>query len=150
MKNTISNIVAVIWFFGVVIWALIFGYIFVLGIIFADISSMLKSGFSGGTIGYVMLIFLGLIFAITGWVPAFRKCYYKLPWLYPLCMFMMMYLTIVTIAEEILAKGFSVINPTRHVVTIVIMILQIIVCRVLMCIYLRKNPMIFHKYDRVE
>ena len=94
--------------------------------------------------------FAGLIFSITGWVPAFRRCYYKLPWLYPLCMMLTMHLFILSIAEVILAKGFAVMNELRHTITIIIMIVQIIACRALMCWYLRKNPMIIRKYDRVE
>lgn len=150
MKNKIANIFAVLWFFGVVIWTLLLMVFVILGIIFGDIVVMLKTGFSSSTIGFVFLFLTGLVFGITGWVPAFRRCYYKLPWLYPLSMMLTMDLLIISIAEAILAKGFQVINAPRHMATIIIMILQVIICRAVMCVYLKKNPMILHKYDRVE
>lgn len=150
MKNKIANIFAVLWFFGVVIWTLLLMVFVILGIIFGDIVVMLKTGFSSSTIGFVFLFLTGLVFGITGWVPAFRRCYYKLPWLYPLSMMLTMDLLIISIAEAILAKGFQVISAPRHMATIIIMILQVIICRAVMCVYLKKNPMILHKYDRVE
>ena len=150
MKNTVSNIFAALWFFGILLWTILFGIIVLLMIFFADIIGMLKSGFATQTIGLVFCFLAGLIFAITGWVPAFRRCYYKLPWLYPFSMMLTMHLFILSIAEEILAKGFSVISTPRHIVTIVIMVIQVVVCRIGMCIYLRKYPMVLHKYDRVE
>lgn len=150
MKNKIANVFALIWFFGVLIWTLLVMFIAILGILFGDIAVMLKSGFSSSTIGFVFLFLSGLVFGITGWVPAFRRCYYKFPWLYPLSMIMTMHLLVLSIAEAILAKGFQVISVPRHTVTIIIMILQVIICRIGMCIYLKKNPMVLHKYDRVE
>ena len=150
MKNKIANLFAVLWFFGVVIWTLLLMVFVILGIIFGDIVVMLKTGFSSSTIGFVFLFLTGLVFGITGWVPAFRRCYYKLPWLYPLSMMLTMDLLIISIAEAILAQGFQVISAPRHMATIIIMILQVIICRAVMCVYLKKNPMILHKYDRVE
>ncbi len=150
MKNTISNIFAVIWFFGVLIWTIFFGSIVVIMIFFSDIVGMLKSGFATQPIGFVFCFLAGMIFAITGWVPAFRKCYYKLPWLYPFSVILTMHLFILSIAEAILAKGFSVINASRHTIAIIIMIVQIVACRIVMCVYLKKKPMVLHKYDRIE
>lgn len=150
MKNIIANIFAVLWFFGVLIETIFLMLVVIIGVVFGDIVTMLTSGFTGSTVGFIFLFFAGLIFSITGWVPAFRRCYYKLPWLYPLCMMLTMHLFILSIAEVILAKGFAVMNELRHTITIIIMIVQIIACRALMCWYLRKNPMIIRKYDRVE
>lgn len=150
MKNAISNILAILWFFGVLIWTVLFLFIGNIMIFFKNIVGMLKTGFATSTIGFAFLFIAGFVFAITGWVPAFRRCYYKLPWLYPLSMMLTMHLGILSIAETILAKGFSVISAPRHVAAIVIMIIQVIACRALMCIYLKKNPMVLHKYDRVE
>lgn len=150
MKSVISNILAVIWFFGVLVWTILFGLIVILMIFFSDIMGMIRSGFATVTVGFVFCFMAGLIFAITGFVPAFRKCYYKLPWLYPLSMMMTMHLFILSIAETILARGFSVISTPRHITAIVVMIVQLFVCRMAMCFYLKKFPMVLHKYDRVE
>lgn len=150
MKNAILNILAILWFFGVLIWEVLFLFVVNIMLFFSNIVGMLKSGFATSTIGFMFLFMAGLIFAITGFVPAFRRCYYKLPWLYPLSMMLTMHLTILSIVEAIIAKGFQVISTPRHVVAIIIAIIVVIVCRVFMCIYLKKNPMILHKYDRVE
>ena len=148
--KVLSNLFAIIWFFGVLLWTLFFGTIAIPMIFFSNIVGMLKSGFSTLTMGWAFCFLAALIFAITGWVPAFRKCYYKLPWLYPYSMMMTMHLFILSIAETILAKGFSVISTPRHIATIIIMVIQIIVCRAIMCIYLKKHPMVLCKHDRVE
>lgn len=150
MKNAISNLLAILWFFGILVGTIFFMVIVILIIFFSNIIGMLGSGFSTPAIGFVFCFLAGIIFAITGWVPAFRKCYYKLPWLYPLSMILTMHLFILSIAEAVLAKGFSVISTPRHIAAIVIMAVQLIVCRAAMCIYLKKNPMVLHKYDRVE
>jgi hypothetical protein len=147
MKDKISNILAVLWFFGVLMWTILFMIIVILMIFFADILGMLKSGFSTPTIGFVYCFLSGIVFAVTGWVPAFRKCYHKLPWLYPLSIILTMHLLILSIAEVILAKGFQVINTPRHTIVIVIVIIQMILCRVAMCIYLKKKPLIMKKND---
>lgn len=150
MKNKISNIFAILWFFGVLIWTVLFLLLGNIMIFFMDIIGMLKSGFTMPTVGFLFLFLAGIVFAVTGWVPAFRKCYYKLPWLYPLSMILTMHTGILAIAETILSKGFEVISTPRHIVAIIIMIVQIIVCRALMCMYLKKKPMVLQKYDRVE
>ncbi len=62
----------------------------------------------------------------------------------------MMNTFILAIAESILAEGFSVIDETRHMIAIGIVIVQLVACRLLMCLYLKKKPMILHKYDVLE
>lgn len=150
MKNFLANTFAILWFFGVLIWTIFFTGIVIIMVFFMDIMGMINSGCSMSTIGFVFCFMASLIFAITGWVPAFRRCYYKLPWLYPLSMMLTMHLYIISIAEAILAKGYETMNPTKHTIALVIMIIQIIVCRVAMCIYLKKYPMVLKKYDRVQ
>lgn len=147
MKNIISSIFAILWFFGVLLGTMFFGIFALIAIFFINIVGMLKSGFPTQTVGFIFCFLAALVFSITGWVPALRKCYYKLPWLYPLCMMMTMHLFILSIAEVILAKGFSVINTPRHIAAVVIMIIQLIICRISMCIYFKKNPMVLHKYE---
>lgn len=142
MKDKIANIVAGIWFFGVLIETILLLIFCNLAIFFGDIIGMLSSGFPTSTIGMILLFCVAFIFGITGLVPVFRRCYFKLPWLYPLCMILTMHLTILAIAELILEKGFEVISTPRHITAIVIMIIQVIVCRVIMCIYLHKKPLV--------
>lgn len=149
MKDILLNILAVIWFFGVILGTIIIG-IFGLMMILGNMKVMLVSGFATSPYGYFLCFMGGIIFAITGWVPAFRKCYFKLPWLYPFGIILMMNTFILAIAESILAEGFSVIDDSRHMISIGIVIVQFIACRLLMCLYLQKKPMILHKYDVLE
>jgi hypothetical protein len=145
MKNAISNIFAFLWFFGVLLWVVLFMLIAVPMIFFINIMGMINTGFATSTIGLVFVFLSGFILAITGWVPAFRKCYIKLPWLYPLSSMLMIHLIILSIAEEILAKGYAVISAPRHTATLIIMIVQIIACRIAMCFYFYKKPLIVKK-----
>lgn len=150
MKNFILNILAILWFFPVLSFSLLFESFIFITIIWKTIPVMLISGFPSPMASGLPACFLfGTIYAITGWIPAFRRCYYKLPWLYPLTMMLTMNLFIVCIAELILRKGFEVISTPRHVFAIILMIVQIIVFRLIMCWYLKKNPMILHRYDRI-
>lgn len=150
MKRIIGNIFAVLWFFGVMIWVILFVALVDIMIIFMDIIGPIKSGFSSTTIGFIVLFIAGLVFALTGWIPAFRKCYYKLPWLYPTCMILTMHLFILSVAETIIYKGYTVISTPRHIAAVIIMIIQLIVCRAVMCWYLKKHPMVLKKYTQIE
>lgn len=147
MKNFLLNFSAIIWFFGVLLGTIVFLFFCMLMVAFTSIRVMLESGFSTPAMGVVFCFMGSLIFAITGWVPAFRRCYYKLPWLYPLTTIMMMDFFILAIAEVIVSQGFSVVDETRHTMTVVIMLIQIIACRAAMSIYIKKNPLLLHKYD---
>lgn len=150
MKRFLSNLLAILWFFGVIIWVLLFVALVDIMIIFMDILGPIQSGFSTTTIGFIVLFVAGFAFALTGWIPLFRKCYYKLPWLYPTSMILTMHLFILSVAETIINKGYTVMSTPRHVISIIIMIIQLVVCRVIMCWYLKKHPMVLKKYTRIE
>lgn len=140
IKTWISNIAAVLWFFGVLLWALLMLPL-VMMILPTDISTILKSGFSTQTIGYIFLAGFGLIFAITMLVPAFRKCFHKLPWLYPYITTLMADFTIIHIGIELLNYGYQVQSDSRHTLFLWLMISVMVVLRVVMCIYFHKKPM---------
>lgn len=150
MSDKIANIIAILWFCGVLIWALLFGVFALIMIPCYDIAGMLNSGYSKSTEGLIFCFILGIIFSITGLIPVFRKVYYKLPWLYPFSTMLIMNLFILSIAETILAKGFAIDSTLHHVMAIIVMSMQIIACRIAMSKYLKKYPMLIHKYDRLE
>ena len=137
--DVIANIFAIIWL-AVILVTILFDLFGIIGVFFGDIMGMIKAGVSLSTVGFLFLFLSGIVFAVTGWIPVFRRCYYMLPWLYPLCMRILMHLFNLSLAECILCKGFAVMNPTRHTVTIIFMIIQLVGCRALMCIYLKKHP----------
>lgn len=141
MKRWISNIAAILWFFGVLIWMLLMLPITIL-MLPSDITSILESGFGTQPIGFTFLLMFGLIFGITMLVPAFRKCFYKLPWLYPYITILTADITILAISIEILNYGYQVQSDSRHTIFLILMIAQIVVCRIALCIFCHKKSMI--------
>jgi len=139
MKNWISNIAAILWFFGVLLWALLLLPLAMM-MLPTDIPIILESGFSTQTIGYVFLAGFGLIFGITMLVPAFRKCFRKLPWLYPYITTLTADVTIICIGVELLNYGYQVQSDSRHTLFLWLMIGAMVLLRITMCIYFHKRP----------
>ncbi len=146
MKRWISNIAAILWFFGVVIWMLLMLFIALI-MLPNDIASIINSGFGIESIGFTLLLIFSFIFGITMLVPAFRKCFRKLPWLYPYITILTANITILAIGIQILNYGYQVQSDTRHMLFLVLMIVQIIVCRLAMCIFCHKKPIRIARED---
>lgn len=140
MKRWISNIAAILWFFCILIWILLLLLIALL-MLPRDITSIMESGFGVQPIGFTFLFIFGFIFGITMLVPAFRKCFYKLPWLYPYITILTADVAIIAIGIKILDYGYQVQNESRHTLFFILMIAQIVVCRVALCILCHKKTM---------
>ncbi len=140
MKKWISNIAAVLWFFGVLVWMLLMLPIIIM-LLPSDISTIIESGFAKQTVGFIFLMIFGFIFGITMLVPAFRKCFRKLPWLYPYITVLMADLTILSMGIELLNYGYQVQSDSRHTFFRWLMFVVVVVLRSAMCIYLHKKPM---------
>lgn len=136
------------WFFAVMIWVVMV-MIFGIPIVLNDIIVMIQSGFSTYASGLPVCISCGFFIILTNLVPPLRMCYFKFPWLYPLCSTLFMDLFILSVAEEIMSKGYEVLSKPRHIMTIVLMILQLIVCRFLMCAYYKKKSLTTGKVKQV-
>ena len=149
MKNTLANIVSTIWFVIVIVGTILLELLTIL-IIVSNLHVMLKNGVSTGSVGLTICFVVGGIYGLTGVIPFLRRSYYKFPWLYPFCTMLTMDLFIVSIAEEVLSKSFSVMNPARQSAGIVLAIILVVILRVLMCVYLKFKPMVLHKYDCIE
>jgi len=132
-------------------WFLFLGFILFLAgfstmmLVLHDIPGMVRTGFAGTTAGFAIFGTLSFVVMITGFVPVFRRCYYKFPWLYPFTTILMMNLFIAALAEFILGQGFSVTGSPRYEITICLMIIMVIICRFVMCFYLKKRPMVYQK-----
>ena len=148
--DIIADIIAIIWFIGVMLITLFFEMFMIFGVLFFDIIPMLKNGMPTTAIGFLVCFLVGIVYFVTGIIPVFRRCYYRFPWLYPLCMITTLHLYLLSIAELILAKGFSVLSTPRHVLTIVIMIVFVVAFRVVMCIYLKKRPLYLRKNENAD
>ena len=149
MKKWLSNIAAILWFIGVLMWFLLLMPIIIL-MLPRDISVIIESGVGIQTTGFILLMIIGLVVGITMLVPAFRNCFRKLPWLYPYVTILTADIAIIAIAEELLNYGYSVQSESRHTIFLILMIIQIVVCRIGMCIHCYKKPMVIARdeYER--
>ncbi len=138
LKNLLGNTAAAIYFLAVMWWMLIMLIFAPIGL-FSDINTILKSGFSTSNIGPAFIGVFGLFIGLSLLIPAFRKMYYKLPWIFPFVKILYPNVVIMSIATMLLNYGYEVQSPLRHNLFFIIMICQIIVCRALMCIYFSKK-----------
>ena len=146
VKNWIANLAAILWFFGVLIWVLL-TLPFVMIIVSGDMISLVRNGFSTSNASFDFLFVYGLVFGITMLVPAFRRCFRKLPWLYPYITILSADITFLSVAIAILNFGFTVQNDTRHIIFIILAVLQIVVCRLAMCFYCHRKPVKIARED---
>ena len=144
MKKVISNIVAVLWFISYVLPTILCLCFIPLGL-FMDINTIRSSGFSATNIGFVMFGVFGMLISITMMVPWFRKCFKKLPWLYSYVIIFLADILIMAIGIAILNYGYEVQSEARHTLFYVLMLVQMIVCRLAMCTYLKFKPLKYTK-----
>lgn len=143
-KNIIPAIILFIWCYFSFYISILMVLINSLRIIFVKIKPMLEEELAIPVFIQELdfLFGVGMIMAITGFIPLFRKAYLIFPWIYPYSMILLMDNAIFALAAIILEKGFSVINDLSHMPTIILMIIQIVVCRLAMCIYWYKFPIL--------
>ena len=146
LKRWISNIAAVLWFFCMLVWMVLVLPI-MLSMLPEDITTIMKYGFTMQTQGFAFLWIFAFVFGITMLVPAFRKCFRVLPWLYPYITILTADFIILAIGIEILNYGYQVQSDTRHTLFFWLMIAQIVVCRIAMCIFCHKKPMRIARED---
>lgn len=144
LKNALSNLVAILWFIGMV-FPLILCLCFIPLGLFMDIDTIRTSGFSTTNIGFLMFGAFGLMLSITMMVPWFRKCFKKLPWLYSYVIMFMADILIITIGIAILNYGYEVQSEARHTLFYILMLAQMIICRLAMCVYLKFKPLKYTK-----
>lgn len=137
MLESIKHFFAAMWFGIVLIPLMSFGgLIFVATII--SIVEMFFSGYSNRTMGLDYFQMSSFVFLITNLL--FRRCYTMIKKLYPLSIFALCNLFIISISEAIMSYGYEIADPTRHALTVLAIIIQFILCRVIMGLYFRKYP----------
>lgn len=125
MIRFLSNVIGFLWFF------LLYDIIILMGTVkwfemLGNIFTMVEQGWvSIQPDAFTTLLIVTFFYAVTEWVPSFRKCYIKMPWLYSFCTFLLANIFIFSVTEWILVKGLSVIITSRYVITIIIAIVQI-------------------------
>ena len=144
ITNVISNIVAVLWCISIVFPVVLCLCFIPLGL-FLDIDTIRSSGFSTTNIGFSMFGAFGLLISITMMVPWFRKCFKKLPWLYAYIIISMVNILTITLGIAIVNYGYEVQSEARHTLFFVLMLVQMIICRLAMCVYVKFKPLKYNK-----
>jgi hypothetical protein len=139
LKSVLGSAAAFIYFIFPMCFVLLFLIIYPLGFLM-DVSSIRGSGFAGPNYAASFIGMCGLFIGLSMLVPPFRKMYGALPWLYSFIKIFFIDFIILNIGITILNYGFEVNNSTRHTTFYIMMIIQIIICRLVMCIYFKKKP----------
>ncbi|MDN4608463.1 hypothetical protein [Sporosarcina highlanderae] len=139
MKSKLAAAAAILYFIfpmSIVLIILIFTPIMFL----SDVSTIRTAGFAGPQTGIAMIGICGLFIGISMLVPALRRMYRAIPWLYAFITIFFINVIIANTALMILNKGYEVTNSTRHTIFLILMIVFIIGARLAMSIYFKKRP----------
>lgn len=139
LRSILGSTAAFIYFVLVMWWILLMLLFAPLGLLM-DIQTVRSSGFSTTNIGMSFIGIFGLFIGLSLLIPALRKMYFKLPWMFPFVKILFVDVIIMTVATFILNYGYEIQNNTRHTAFFIIMIVQIILCRIAMSIYFNKKP----------
>ncbi|ACA54823.1 hypothetical protein FDC45_13955 [Clostridium botulinum] len=138
-KGILGNIAATIYFIFPMCLILIILIVIPIGFL-TDVSAIRGSGFAPPNTITPFMGICGFVIGLSLLIPPLRKMYKALPWLYPLTKIFYVNLVILSIGLEILNRGYQVINNARHATFFILMIIQIIACRIAMCIYFKLKP----------
>lgn len=139
IKNLLGYIIATIYFIFpmcLILLMLILMPMFFL----TDVSTVRSSGFAGQNTAGLFIGMCGLFIGVSLLIPTLRKMYRVLPWLYSFVKIFYTNLIILCIGLLILNFGYQTQNDTRHTVFFILMILQVVICRLAMCIYFKIKP----------
>jgi len=139
IKNLLGYIIATIYFIFpmcLILLMLILMPMFFL----TDVSTVRSSGFAGQNTAGLFIGMCGLFIGVSLLIPPLRKMYRVLPWLYSFVKIFYTNLIILCIGLLILNFGYQTQNDTRHTVFFILMILQVVICRLAMCIYFKIKP----------
>lgn len=104
------------------------------------VSIVRSSGFVGPNIATAFIGTCGFFIGLSLLIPPLRKMYKVLPWLYSFIKIFYVNLIIMSIGLAILNIGYQVQNDARHTMFFTLMIVQVLACRIAMCIYFKLKP----------
>lgn len=138
IKHVVGNLCAVLYFLSVMWWLLL---LLMLDPIMqvTDIYEIRNYGFSTFGTAPTGIWIYGLFIGLSLLVPALRRIYYKFPWMFTFVKIAYLNALIMMVAVMLLNYGYEVQNPTRHNLFFILMICQIIICRILMCAYFSRK-----------
>ena len=139
IKNFLANTAAVIYFIAVMLPTIpLLIFVPVLSLLI-DITTIRVSGFASTNAGSAFIGVLGMIIGISLLIPAFRRMYYKLPWLFPLVKIFYVNVVITSIATIIMNFGYEIQDETRHNIFFGLTITEIFIGRILMSLWFNKR-----------
>lgn len=139
LKRVLGIVIATAYFIFPMSFILIL-LIFTPLMFFSDISAIRNSGFAGPDSALAMIGLSGLTIGMSLLIPPIRRIYSFFPWLYTFVEVFFVNFVILTIGISILNFGYKTVDPTRHTIFYVIMIIFVIVGRIGMSIYYRWKP----------
>lgn len=104
-----------------------------------DVSAITASGFAGPNTAISITGVCGLSIGLSLIIPSLRQMYRALPWLYPFIKIFFIDLLILNTGITILNYGYQIHSEARHTLFYILMIIQIVVCRIAMCIYFKRR-----------
>jgi len=107
---------------------------------FSDIDAIRSSGFAGPNMGLSMIGICGLFIGISLLIPVLRRIYAVFPWLYAFVKIFFASLVILNLGITILNFGYQTVNPSRHTLFFVLMIVFVIIGRLCMSFYFHRYP----------
>ena len=139
LKSLVGNIVATVYF--VFPMCLVLLLLIIMPLIFLmTVSTVRSSGFVEPNIATAFIGTCGLFIGLSLLIPPLRKMYKALPWLYSFIKIFYVNLIIMSIGLAILNIGYQVQNDARHTMFFILMIVQVLACRIAMCIYFKLKP----------
>ncbi len=139
LKSLVGNIVATVYF--VFPMCLVLLLLIIMPLIFlTNVSTVRSSGFAGPNTAASSIGTCGLFIGLSLLIPPLRKMYRVLPWLYSFVKIFYVNLIIMSIGLAILNIGYQVQNDARHTMFFILMIIQVVACRIAMCIYFKLKP----------
>jgi len=140
MKNKLATALAIMYFIFPMSFALLVLLFMPLGFLM-DVDAIRSSGFSGPRTSAVFIGLCGVIIGISLLIPAFRRMYSALPWLYTFVKIFFVNLVLLNIGLAILNFGYEVNSSFRQTSFYLLMIGFVVVGRVGMSVYFNKKSM---------
>ena len=138
-RFVLNSCLAVLFFFFVMTWLMLL-LIFVPILILWEIYTVRTSGVSVTNDHLAFAGTAAFMIGISLVIPAFRLIYRALPWLFAYVKMFFLNLIILSVALLILNYGYEVQNSDRHKLFFILMIVQIVVCRLAMSVYFHRRP----------
>lgn len=137
MLDSIRKFIVAMWFCVVLLPTIALGTFFFVAILILMMDTFMN-GYSNVPVGFKCFQIISIPFLLTNLL--FRRCYEMIDKLYPFSIFALSNLFILALSEWIMSYGYEVVDTARHVLTLVAIPIQILLCRIVMGFYFKKYP----------